>query len=88
MLAIVEGGSAGWIGGKEGIEKRPSLGIVGWEERALAVSLVLVTGGEEYLSLRAALGTSNSESNTNSKVSTSMKSPCSRECLVVDVDRL
>ena len=47
-----------------------------------------VARGEEYLSLRAALGTSNSESNTNSKVSTSMKSPCSRECLVVDVDRL
>ena len=64
VLTIVEGGLAGWRGGVEGIEKRASLGVVGWEGRALVVSLVLVTGGEEYLSLRAALGTSNSESDT------------------------
>ena len=67
---MVERGSAGWRGGVEGIEKRASLGVVGWEGRALVVSLVLVTGGEEYLSLRAALGTSNSESDTSSEVST------------------
>jgi len=68
VLAIVEGGLAGWRGGVEGIEKRASLGVVGWEGKALVGSLVLVTG-EEYLSLSAALGTSNSESDT-SKIST------------------
>ena len=66
MLAIVEGGSAGWRGEVEGIEKRAGLDIVGWERRALVVSLEL----EEYLALRAALGTSNSELDTSSKVST------------------
>ena len=65
MLAIVEGGLAGWRGGVEGIEKKANLGIVGRESRALVGSLVLVTGREEYLSLRAALGTSTSESNTS-----------------------
>ena len=70
VLTIVEGGSAGRRGGVEGIEKRASLGVVGWEQRALLVSLALVAGGEEYLSLRAALGTSNSESDTSSKIST------------------
>ena len=68
--AIVKGVSAGWRGEVEGIEKMASLDIVGWEGRALVVLLVLVAGGEEYLSQRAALGNSNSESDTSSKVST------------------
>ena len=62
MLAIVQRGSAGWRGGVEEIKKRSSLGVVDWEGRALIV--LLVAGWEEYLSLRAALGTSNSESDT------------------------
>ena len=70
MLAIVEEGSAGWREKVERIGKRASLGIVGCEGRALVVLLVLVAGGEEYPSLRAALGTSISESDTGSKVST------------------
>ena len=69
-LAIVKGGSAGLRGKVEGIEKRAGLGVVGWERRALVVLLVLVAGGEEYLSQRAALGNSNLESDTSSKVST------------------
>jgi len=70
VLAIVERGSTEWTEGVEGIEKRASLGIVGSEGRAPVVSLVLVAGGEEYLSLSTTLGTSNSESDTNSKVGT------------------
>jgi len=65
VLVIVEGGSAGWTEIIQEIEKMASLDIVGWEGKALVVSLVLVTGGEEYPSLRAALGTSNSELDTS-----------------------
>ena len=70
VLAIVEEGSAGWREEVEGIEKRASLDIVDWEGRALVILLVLVTGGEEYLSLRAANETLNSEWDTSSKVNT------------------
>ena len=38
------------------MEIRANLDIVGWEERAPIRSLVLITGLEDYLSLRAALG--------------------------------
>ena len=70
VLAIVEGGLASWRRWAVMIETRASLDIVGWERRALVESLVLVSEVEEYPSLRAALGTSNSESDTSSKVST------------------
>ena len=60
-----ERGLANWRGGVEGMKTRASLCVVGWEIR----ELILVTGEEEHLSLRATLGTSNSESKT-SKVST------------------
>jgi len=70
VLAIVEGDLVDWRGSVEGIENRASLVVVDWEGRALVVSLVPVAGGEQYLSLRVALGTSNSESDTSSKVST------------------
>ena len=69
MLVIVEEGLAGWRGGVEGIENRASLDIIGWKGRVLVVALMLIARGEEYLSLRAALETSNSESDTSNKVS-------------------
>jgi len=70
VLGIVEERLAGWRGRVEGIEKRANLDIVGWERKALVVSLVLVAGEKEYLSLRVAFETSNSEQDTSSKVST------------------
>jgi len=66
VLAIVERDSAGWRGKVEKIENRASLDIIGCNGRALVVLL----GGKEHLSPRVALGTSNSESDTSSKVST------------------
>ena len=56
-LAIVKRGLAGWRGRVEEIENRASLNVAGSEGKALVVLLVLVTEGEEYLSVRAALGT-------------------------------
>ena len=43
------------------MEKWASLDVVGCERMALVVSLILVAKGGEYLFLRAADGTSNSE---------------------------
>ena len=79
MLAIVERGSAGWRGKVEEIENKASLDIIGCNGRALVVSL----GEKEYLSPRAALETSNSESDTSSKVST-----CTSEGKVLVVESL